>query len=585
MPRRRPGCGTQFLQKSLVSLILLVSPAGAQEFDAVLEEYLSGYWRANPSRAATPAGVHAYDAQLEDLSAAAVEAEIQRNRAFLARFERLPAQSLAPAKRVDLEIALDRIRLELLELEERRSWKRHPQFYVSLAGEAVLGLVRREFTPAERRFQNVAARLKLIPRLLEQARANLENPPELCTREALEKIPDMADFLEKQVPQAAAEQGASRKRQRRVASEAARAAAALRRFGEWLQAQMLPRSKGESVLGAELYGRMFRYSLGTALSPEEVLAAAERDLGATQEEMRRLAAQVAPGRPLAEVLEGLGREQPGRQDELAAFRAAVAEVRRFVEEKRLSPLPRPDRLRVLPAPFFYAFARGEAVRAFLDSPGPFEPDLPSSYYVWLPQNLSGDALEDLLRGRNAFDVLICAAQETYPGRYTQLGAMHRAPHLARKVFASRAFIEGWAHYAEQMLFEEGFRAGAPARLAQLQTAAAAQLEAIVDIRLHTSRLSRADAVKLLAAEAFLPQATAERKVALASLSPVELSAAYVGRLEILRLREEMRKKQGPAFSLGEFHERLLEVGAPPIRYARSLLLGEKIGTQMNAHKR
>ncbi len=545
-------------------------PAAAEEFDAILDEYLSGYWKANPAGAATPAGVHTYDQQLEDFSPAARNAEIQRNRAFLQRFRRLETTPLAPGKRVDLGIVLDHIQWTLLELEEIQFWKRNPQFYVSLLGDAVQALIKREFAPADRRFQAVAARLKLLPRALEQARGNLENPPELRTRKALDLIPGAADFLEKDVPQAASEQGASRKTQRRVAREAARAGATLRQFGKWLQADLLPRSRGNFVLGRELYSRKFRYYLGTALTPDQALAEAARDARLTQDEMRRLAAQIAPGRALPEVLGRLGREHPAPPDLLAAFRSAIAEARGFVQEKRLAPLPNPDRLRVAPAPAFSAPAR-----AFLDPPGPFEPDLPSFYYVPVRDDFSVEAGEELLRDNNAYIIALVTAQETYPGRYVQREAMNQSPRLARKVFANQAFTEGWAHYSEQLIFEEGFRPDPRARLLQLANSLRSQLSAIVDIRLHTGQISPDDAVKLLMDEGFQGKAAAENAVERVSLNPAQLSTPYCGKLEILRLREEMRNKRGPAFSLQEFHEALLALGAPPVRSARALLLGEQ----------
>ncbi len=538
-----------------VALAAAARPAAQQPdsaFDNVFDEYLAGYWKANPAGAATPAGVHTHDAGLEDFTAAAIQSEIQRNRGFLRRFERLAAGSLPPGHRVDLAIALDHIHLALLDLEEIQSWKRNPLGYVSLLRGSVEALVKREFAPAERRFRAVAARLKLFPRALLQARANLDNPPEVQTREAAEAARGLADFVEKDLPQAAAGQGSGRKLQREVARESARAATALRQFEAWLQSNLLPRSTGSAVLGAETYGRRVRH-LGSALPPAELLAAAERELEATLGEMRRVAAAVSPGRPLPDVLAELSQQQMHQRDVAAAFRNSVAEARRFVAEKKLAPLPQTDRLRVLAAP---AFLNSDG--AFLDPPGPFESDLPSFFYF----------------STGAQPLSSSVARETYPGRYTQLEQMNRSPRLARKIFASRAFTEGWAHYSEQAMSEAGFASDPKARLARLHNAALAQLSAIGDVRLHTGQLAPEQIVKLWTGLGLEEPDAVSGRVRFILLYPAAASAGYSGKLEILRLREEMKKKLGPAFVLGEFHEALLSLGAPPVHHASTLLLSK-----------
>ena len=560
----------------LLSLFLLPC-LRAQDVDSLLETYLAGYWKANPARAATPSGVHAYDAQLEDFSPLAMDLEIQRNRAALKAFERLSPAGLAAGQRVDREMVMDRIRLALLDLQQLQRWKRDPGSYVCLLRESVAALVGREFAPAERRYTALAARLKGFPKLLQQARMNLDRPPRLATREAIGQIAEAADWIEKQVPQAAAEQGASKKLRKRVAQEAARAAASLRQFGAWLQSDLLPRSVDAPLFpsppgsqGGSLYRDYFRYYLGAALTAEELQAAAERDVLETRERMRQVAGQINSSQSVPQALGEIAAARLPQDKLAAAFREGFSDARRFVEERGLVSLPDRDRLRILTVPSYWL-----AGPARLEAPGPFEPDLPWLYYVPAPELLGVEQAEFLLRDSNPIAISLLAVRDGYPGKYVQSEAMSRSSNLARKVFASRAFTEGWALYCEQMVFEEGFRPDPRARLLQLHHALVAQLEAVIDVRLHSGGLSPADAVSLLVNDGFLDQAAAEEQVERALLFPGEAAAPYAGKLEILRLREELRKRQGPAFVLKEFHDRLLSLGAPPLRLARDLLLNEQ----------
>lgn len=576
--KKRTNTGKRGLPALLLRFVLAVLlPAAccapllpAQDFDALLDDFLSGYWKAHPAGAATPAGLHSYDSLLEDLSPLALRAESERLRAFQRRLEALDSRPLPLPQQVDRAIVLDRIHLALLDLDELQSWKRNPQDYLNLLRTALQALAQREFAPADRRFQAAAARLKLFPRLLLRARSNLEKPPQLYARKAMALLPDLVDFVEKETPRAAAEQGAGKKTRKQLAREAPRAAAALRDFGKWLESELLARSTGAFILGAGAYGRRLRYLLGTEMNAEQLLAAAERDLRATREEMRAVAAGLAPQLTVAQVLGELSGQHPPEDRLAAAFRGALAEARDFVKEKRLAPLPAAGRLRILPAS-----PPAPHAAAFLDAPGPFEPDLPYSFYFPAVRHASEEAALQILRENSHYSIPLAVVHETYPGHYVQFDRMNRAPRPARKLFASPAFIHGWALYCERMMFEEGFRTEPRARLFRLRNAARAEAAVIVDVRLHTGRLSAGDATRFLMEEGFVEKSGAETLVEQAALNPGQLCAAYAGMVEIIALRDALKQKLGPAFSLREFHESLLGLGAPPLPLARLLLLSSR----------
>lgn len=556
----------------LVPGLLRAETSASESFSSLVTEFLDGYWKANPAGAATPAGVHAYDDQMEDFSPAATEREVARLEKFLGRFEVLDAKALTRDQHIDRAILTDAIRYMLLELRELKPSERNPQFYISFLGDAVLGPIKRNYAPADTRFRAVAARLDAVARVLEQAKQNLSNPPELYTRKAIELVPGTVEFFEKDVPSFAADPaqgGVSDGVRAEVAAAGKRAADALRAFEKFLREDLLPRSKGNFILGEELYRKKFRYYLGTDLKPEQVLEAAEKALRETQAEMQRLARQIDSRHPLPEVLANLSKDHPKRQEFLLAFRNSVDDIKKFIATKRFVALPNPDRLEIQPAPPFYAIQG-----AFLDPPGPYEPDLPSFYYVSLLDKFTDAQAEDLLRDDNFHAIPIVTIHEAYPGHYVQLEVMNRTPAIVRKVFWNGPFVEGWAHYAEQVVFEEGF--GDPAmRLFQLKMATRAELNAILDIELHMGKITPAQAVEMLIQEGFQERTTAEKKVERASLTSGQLSTYFLGKYEILRLRDDYRRAQGNRFRLREFHDRLLALGAPPVQYARQLLLSSQ----------
>lgn len=560
------------LLSALVLIVLFVpgllraQEAPSQSFNGLVTEFLDGYWKANPAGAATPAGIHAYDDKTEDFSPEAIDREVARLEKFLTRLVALDAKTLTRDQQIDRAILANAIQSMLLDYRELKPFARNPQFYVSFLGDAVLGPIKRDYAPADDRFRAVVGRLNAVSRVLDQAKKNLSNPPELYTRKAIELIPGTAEFFEKDVPSFAADQKASDAVQSQVREAGRGAADALREFQKFCREDLLPRSKGNFVLGEELFRKKFRYNLGTDLKPEQVLEVAQKSLHETQAEMQRLAKQIDPNHSLSEVLADLSKKHPKRTEFLQAFRNSVDKVKGFIAEKKFVALPTPDRLQIEPAPPFYAIQG-----AFLDPPGPYEPDLPSFYYVSLLDKFTDAQAEDLLRDDNNYAIPDVTIHEAYPGHYVQLEVMNRTPSIVRKVFWNGPFVEGWAHYAEQLMFDEGY--GDPAtRLFQWKNAVRAELNAILDIKLHMGKLTPAEAVEMLIKEGFQERTTAEKKVERASLTSTQLSTYFLGKYEILGLRDEYRRQQGDHFNLREFHDHLLALGAPPVHYARQLLL-------------
>ncbi|GEM_PF-6185088 len=528
----------------LLTILILCAGAAidarAQDRDLALivNEYLPGYWAFRPVSAATPAGVHSQDKSLEDWSSTAVQAEIARNRAALSRIEKLDSKQLSAAARADRENLAARIRLVIADLDERKQASTRPDLYALLLGDAAWSLTNRQFAPATTRFDALDERLKLYPKVLKLARANFENPPEIDTRKALEILAGVADYLDKGVPNAAVTQGLEKKALSRVQKDAHVAAAAVRDFRAWMEAQLLPHSKGNPVTPEAAYRRIFRDRLGTAMTPEAVLAEAEKELGTAP-------LPVAP--PAADTLDAL--------QVLQALRQGERDPRLFTDQKRIAPIPMPDRLQFENAPPY-----SPRLSAWLDPAGAFEPDL--AFFIYVPASLA-------LTRSGAQAAIIRLG---HPGAYLQREAMNHTDTIIRKVFPNLAFIAGWEEYAAVLMREAGY--SAPGVKDAVHDAAhdrAVWLDAIFDIRLHLGKVTPEEAEKQLATQFACSPAEAHDRVWRSLSSPAAPSAAFVGKLELVRLRDQIHKEMGAAFILGEYHTRLLSLGAPTFAAAHELL--------------
>lgn len=508
--------------QTFIGLWLLVfsGVAAAQDLNPLVAEYLAGYWKAHPGMAATPAGIHLYDKELEDLSPPAQQQEIARLRSFAERLEKLDEKTLSADARLDRGLLLRHVRSALLDLEEGRAWQTRPQDYVILVGRAVLTLTQRQFASPAVRYAAVVARLRSLPKWLRQARLNLEAPPELATRRAIELASATAAYLESGLVQSAGEQGLDKKGVSHLQKETKPAAQALRDFAHWMEQDLLAKSKANPVLGAEKLAHRFHTVLGLEQTPEQLLAEIEASAAAIRAKVASLPAPV-----------------PVRADDaLRAYRDAAAQTRKFVAGKRWAPLPQPEHLRFETAPAFLDF-HGPT----LDPAGPFEAGL--TYYLYVPDAPCTEQ-----------DAVAAAVGLGYPGQYLQREAVNSSPDAVRKVFTQRSFLAGWAPYALTLMLEEGYPGDARPLLRM-------QLEAIVDLRLHTGRADATQAAALLVEQAGLDQDSADATVRYALLHPGEFSSYYIGQRELLALRERKRKEWAPGFTLREFHEFVLAAAA------------------------
>jgi uncharacterized protein (DUF885 family) len=538
------------------------------------DEYLRAHYSFNPSEA-TAAGLHEFDPKLEERSPDAVAAESRRLKGTLAELARVPEWRLSPEARYDFLVLQSHARASLLELEDIRMWRRDPGLYVRLASSAIDNILKRAYAPVEQRLPAVLARERQIPRLLDEARANLDNPPRIYTETALIEAAGSVAFFERVVPQMFERAGGSRlDAARRAEFHAANdsALAALRSFREWLERDLLPRSNGDFAIGAENFRKKLLYEEMIDTPTATLLRDGERQLREVQDEVRTVAEVVAPGRGVAAALQLLERDHPSSDGLVGEARADLDRIRAFVQSENILTPPARESLTVAETP---EYARALSF-ASTDVPGPFERVAFESYYYVTPPDpaWTRQQQEEHLGHYNRYSLTITSIHEAYPGHYYQLMKARQSSSRVRAALQSASFVEGWAHYCEQMMLEEGFGGNNPKlRLAQLERELLRLCRYVVGLRLHTSGMSYEEAVELFVREGYQARTNAEREARRGTLDPTYL-VYTLGKNEILRLREEWRRQLGDSFRIGDFHDRLLSYGAPPVKILRMAMLGD-----------
>jgi uncharacterized protein (DUF885 family) len=553
-----------------------------EEFNRVSNEYFDQVYFHYAPTSGTLVGYHQYDAQLENYSRANIDAEIAALKQFESRIEAIHPDD-APADfvpRSDREIVLSNIRSQLLTLETIRPWEKSSDSYSSACANGAFSLMERKFASPVDRLRSLIAREKQMPALLANARVNLKNPPRVYTEIAIEQLPGIVSFFEHDVPQAFADAQDPASKAEFARSNSA-VIAALNSYLDWLKTDLYLKSNGDYRIGAEAFSKKLKYDEMVDLPLEKLLEVGWADMRKNQERFKQVAHELEPDRSPAEVLEQLGENHPAPEHLLDAFRATFDGLDSFIRSHHIVTIPSQVRPIVEETPPFMR----AITFASMDTPGPFESHATEAYFnVTLPDPSRKPAeVEGYMHSFNVGTVISTAVHEAYPGHYIQFLWLPQAPSRVRKLLGANTDVEGWAHYTEQMMLDEGYgEPGAGAkdereakflRLGQLQDALLRNARFIVGIEMHTGKMSFDEAVAFFQKEGYQSKETAMVETKRGTVDPTYLYYT-LGKLEIMRLREDMKKKQGAAFSLEEFHNNFLKQGFPPIKIVREAMLGD-----------
>ena len=440
--------------------------------------------------------------------------------------------------------------------------------------------MERKFASPDDRLRSLIAREKQMPALLGNARVNLKNPPRIFTEIAIEQLPDIISFFERDVPDAFADAKDTALKAEFAQSNAA-VIAALNNYLGWLRTDLLSESNGDFRIGAETFSKKLEYDEMVELPLDKLLEIGWADLHKNQAHFQEIAKELEPDKTPREVLEELGEKHPAPDQLLNSFRATFDGLITFIRAHHIVTIPSDVRPIVEETP---AFMRATTT-ASMDTPGPFETHATEAYFnVTLPdKSMKPEEVEGYMHSFNIGTVISTAVHEAYPGHYIQFLWLPQAPSRVRKLLGANTDVEGWAHYTEQMMLDEGYgQPGAGAkdereakflRLGQLQDALLRNARLVVGIEMHTGKMSFDEAVAIFQKEGYQSKETATVETKRGAGDPTYLYYT-LGKLEIMKLREDVKKKQGAAFSLEKFHNDFLRQGFPPIKIVREALLGD-----------
>ncbi len=547
-------------------------------------------WMQLSPVSATQIGDHRYDSEIDDLSAAGQQKTLAAYKGLLAELDKVDVSKLGRENQVDAAILRNQLQSEIWNAEVLQSSKWDPQLYNGLAGSALYGLMAREFAPLPERLKSATARMEKLPQIFAQARENLDpaRVPKIHAETVAKQNKGILSIVDTFITPHISELPAEDGKRLQAAIEGLKKAVAEQQT--WLDTTLVPNAKGDFRIGAELYDQKLKFALNSSLSRAEIGERARAELKRVRGDMYGIAQTVLkdkPGAPalpanptdeqqqaaIEAALELAYAEKPARDKVVEDAKAALAQSTEFVRTHDLMTLPdAPVDIILMPE-----FQRGVAV-AYCDSPGPLDKNLKTFYAVSpIPDDWSDKQVDSFLREYNSRMIHLLSIHEGTPGHYLEGWHSGKFPSTLRAVLRSGLFAEGWAVYTERMMQEQGYLDNDPLfHLVQLKFYLRTISNAILDQGVHVDNWTREQAMHLMTHDAFQQESEASGKWVRAQLTSAQLPTYFVGAQEHFDTRKAVQEKQGEKFNLKAYHDQMLSYGAPPVRFARQLMLGQPI---------
>lgn len=544
-------------------------------FKKFVDQYFDGFFQFDPARA-TKAGIHKYDSNLPTYSQKEIGQEIKRNQKALTTLAKISSGNLADVNQFDATVLESLINGRVLDLSSIQMWAKDPNFYNNRASSALFCLTDRDFAPIDQRVQSLITRERQIPNILNSAQANVVNPPAVYTQVSIEEIQAQIGFLQNVLPNfvSAAQTPALKTEFAKVNQNAI---AAYRVFLNYLQQGLSAQSQGNFAIGTKNFQKKLLYDEMVDTSIADLLKIGHGEMQRVQSLFTQAANIIDSTKPPLQVLQSVKQNHPVAAQLISSAQGDLSNVRQFVVTHEIVTVPPAPIPEVEKMPAF----RRALTLALLDAPGPFEQhSIQSFLYLTLPDPSWDDArTKQLLQLFNTYALRIVAINEVYPGRYVQLLWLKQAPSRARKLEPFLRSVgtssEGWAHYCEEMMLEEGYGEGNPSLLlVQLQASLVRLCRYIASIKMHTQGMTIEQAANLFQQQAYMDPANAEREAVRGAFNPTAL-AYTLGRLEIMKLREDYKEKVGDKFNLKGFHNQFLSYGIVPIKMIREQMLQDQ----------
>ncbi len=571
--------------------------AGQQAGDAAVDATFADLskraldtWMQLSPVSATQIGDHRFDSEIDDLSAAGQQRTVDAYKGLLADLDRIDVARLGRENQVDAAILRNQLQSEIWNADVLQSGKWDPQLYNGLAGSAIYGLMAREFAPLPERLKSATARMEKIPQIFAQARENLDpaRVPKIHAETVAKQNKGILSIVDTFITPHIGELPQADQQPLQAAIDGLKKAVDEQQT--WLDKTLVPNAKGDYRIGAEKYDQKLKFALNSSLSRQEIGERARAELKRVREDMYGIAQTVLkdkPGAPempaqpsdeqqqkaIEAALELAYADKPARDKVVDDAKAALEQSTAFVREHDLVTLPdAPVDIILMPE-----FQRGVAV-AYCDSPGPLDKSLKTFYAVSpIPDDWTDKQVDSFLREYNSRMIHLLSIHEGTPGHYLEGWHSGKFPSTLRAVLRSGLFAEGWAVYTERMMQEQGYLDNDPLfHLVQLKFYLRTISNAILDQGVHVDNWSREQAMHLMTHDAFQQESEAAGKWVRAQLTSAQLPTYFVGAQEHFDTRKAVQEKQGADFNLKAYHDQILSYGAPPVRFARQLMLDQPI---------
>ncbi len=580
-PRRLLACVFVAVVTSLPLANAVALQTPDSEYEAVAEEFIKGYFAARPLLG-TAMGLHEYDGKITDYSRLALDAELSRLKRFEDRLPKFDLDKLSQRQSIDLRILQAAIRKEIFQREAMSIYERDPMVYARAADVNIY--IKRNFAPLDDRVHSIVAIESQVPNILIAARTNLEAVlPKPYVELAIQIARGSADFLRKNIVEAVAELKDERIRTEFLEANR-KAAAALTDYAAWLERDKLPKATADFALGEDKFRRLLIETELVDLPPDKILEIGLTQLQKEEKAFAEAAKRIDSNKSPDEVFRQMQSEHPTPESLLGDIGKDLEQIRKFVVTRKLVTIPSDVRARVKETPQY----RRATSFASMDTPGAFEKRATEAYYYvtppendWAPQQK-----DEWLTAFNFYTADVVSVHEVYPGHYVQFLRLNASPaSKVEKIFGSYAFIEGWAHYCEKLMIDEGYGAvanpseadekrAAKYRLAQADEAMLRLCRLCVSIRMHTQKMSVEEATRFFRENCYYEEKPARAEAMRGTFDPGYLNYT-LGKLQILKLRDDYKAQEGANFSAQKFHNELLNHGMPPIRLLRELMLKDK----------
>ena len=540
----------------------------AEPLPHFVDDFLSFLYEVHPT-GATMDGVHTHDDLIEDYRRSAIDTHVSALAGFARRLDAIPVDQLALREQVEHQIVSSNIRARQFELEATRSWERNPHVYADTLASSLAAQAIFNYAPETDRARRVLSKLRQVPRLVQAARENIKEPPAMFVKVGIDTWRGAMSFIDTDLPRAFMNVDDIHLLGDLddACKEATRTMGA---YVEELSNEILPKAKGTFRLGRDRFEQKLRLEEGITLPVDKLLAIATRELAATQEEFRTLAGRLNGNDPIA-AWRKAKHQHPEPGTLIATARGQLDELHTFLSRNSIISMPESGGVQVAPTPDFFRWSS-----ASMWTPGPFEsrPSRAMYYLTDADPKWDADRKAEHLLDFNLPTLWAISIHEVYPGHFLHYQFLRKVDSKVRRstMFAPASYMEGWAHYCEQMMIEAGFGRGDHSiKLGQLAEALVRLARFIVGIRLHTEDWSVEQGVRFFKEEAFLEETNARREAERGTFDPTYLVYS-AGKMMLLKLRQDWYDEQGGKPSLRAFHDTLLSHGSAPFWALRKLML-------------